>query len=97
MDIRRAVGAAVGIDAATLDAIDDHARSARFAPRERAALAYAEAVVRRDAGVSDACFAALREHFGDAEVVELTAIVGYQCFASAFAKGLRLPPQGLAA
>jgi alkylhydroperoxidase family enzyme len=97
MDIRRAVGAAVGIDAATLDAIHDHADSAAFTPRERAALAYADAVVRRDGAVTDACFTGLREHFSDAEVVELTAIVGYQCFASAFAKGLRLAPQGLAA
>jgi alkylhydroperoxidase family enzyme len=97
MDIRRAVGAAVGIAPAALDALDDHADSSEFTPRERAALAYAEAVVRRDGAVSDACVAALREHFSDAEVVELTAIVGYQCFASAFAKGLRLAPQGLAA
>jgi hypothetical protein len=69
----------------------------RSTARERAALTYADAVVRRDAEVSEVCFAQLREHFGDAEIVEVTAIVGYQCFASAFAKGLGVVPQGLAA
>jgi alkylhydroperoxidase family enzyme len=87
----------VGIDAHTLDALAEYEASPAFTPRERAALAYADAVVRRDAEVSEACCARLREHFGDAEIVEVTAIVGYQCFASAFAKGLGVVPQGLAA
>jgi alkylhydroperoxidase family enzyme len=63
----------VGIDARTLDALAEYEASPAFTPRERAALAYADAVVRRDAEVSEACF------------------------ASAFAKGLGVVPQGLAA
>jgi alkylhydroperoxidase family enzyme len=39
----------------------------------------------------------LREHFTEAEVVELTFIVGFQTFASKFAKALNLVPQGYAA
>ena len=38
--------------------------------------------------MTDACVARLREHFSEAEVVELTFIVGYQTFASKFAKAL---------
>ena len=50
-----------------------------------------------DQEVTDACVARLREHFSEAEVVELTFIVGYQTFASKFAKAFRLAPQGFAA
>ena len=87
----------MGIDATTLDGLDEYEVSPAFTPRERAALAYADAVVRRDAEVSETCFTRLREHFTDAQIVEVTAIVGYQCFASAFAKGLGITPQHLAA
>jgi alkylhydroperoxidase family enzyme len=97
MDIRRAVGAKQGVPVEKLDALSDHATSDRFTARERAALAYAEAIVREDREVTDACVARLREHFSEAEVVELTFIVGYQTFASKFAKAFRLTPQGFAA
>ena len=56
-----------------------------------------EAIVREDREVTDACVARLREHFSEAEVVELTFIVGYQTFASKFAKAYRLPPQNFSA
>jgi hypothetical protein len=36
----------------------------------------------------------VREHFTEPEIVELTFIVGYQTFASKFAKAWRLAPQG---
>jgi hypothetical protein len=36
----------------------------------------------------------LRGHFAPAEIVELTFIIGYQTFASKFAKAFRLAPQG---
>jgi alkylhydroperoxidase family enzyme len=88
MDIRRAVGAKQGIPVEKLDALPDYSTSERFTARERAALEYAEAIVREDREVTDACVGRLREHFSEAEVVELTFIVGYQTFASKFAKAL---------
>jgi len=97
MDIRRAVGVTAGIETRTLDALEQHALSPAFTPREQAALAYADAIVRGEGEVSESCLAGLRQHFSDAEIVELTAIVGYQCFASAFARGLRVTSQHLAA
>jgi alkylhydroperoxidase family enzyme len=97
MDIRRAVGAKQGIPVDKLDALSDYSTSERFTARDRAALAYAEAIVREDREVTDACVARLREHFSEGEVVELTFIVGYQTFASKFAKAFRLSPQGFAA
>ena len=94
MDIRHAVGVKIGIPERKLDALSSYGTSPAFSEREKAALEYAEQITRDDRDVSDACFARVREHFSEAEVVELTFIVGYQTFASKFAKGLQLAPQG---
>lgn len=96
MDIRHAVGVKVGLSDAKLGSLAEYQTSPEFSARERAALEYAERIIRDDQEVSDACFARLREHFSEADVVELTFIVGYQTFASKFAKALQLAPQGLA-
>jgi alkylhydroperoxidase family enzyme len=94
MDIRHAVGVKAGIPEAKLDALRHYATSPWFSARERAALAFCEDVVADDRAVSEACEARLREHFTEAERLELTFVVGYQVFASKFAKAYRLPPQG---
>ena len=44
-----------------------------FAPREQAALEYAEAMTVTGEGVTDATFEALRAHYDDDAIVELTA------------------------
>jgi len=46
-----------------------------YTPRERAALAWTEAVTRIDGGVDDACYAEARQHFSDKELVDLTLAV----------------------
>jgi alkylhydroperoxidase family enzyme len=94
MDIRHAVGVKAGVPAAKLAALAHWETSGEFAERERAALAFAAALVRDDHEVSDACYARLREHFSEPEVLELTFVIGYQTFASQFAKAFRLAPQG---
>src|SRR3954471_17037840 len=94
MDIRHAVGVQAGIDVETLAALPGWRESERFSARERAALALCEALVRDDLDVSDACFAAVRERFSEGDTVELVFVIGYQVFASKFAKAFRLDPQG---
>ena len=96
MDIRRAVGVTAGVPREKLDALPHYQQSDRFTPREQAALEYAERITREDQEVTDACLERLREHYTEAEVVELTFIVGFQTFASKFAKAFRLVPQGFA-
>ena len=86
----------MGVPEAKLVALARYRESAEFAPREVAALEFAEQVVRHDQEVSEACWARLRQHFSEAEAVELMFIVGYQTFASKFAKAFALVPQGLA-
>jgi alkylhydroperoxidase family enzyme len=94
MDIRHAVGVKAGVPEAKLDALGEYATSAWFAARARAALAYAEAIVRDEREMPEAIEAGVREHFSAAERLELTFVVGYQVFASKFAKAYRLDPQG---
>jgi alkylhydroperoxidase family enzyme len=97
VDIRHAVGVKVGLPESKLAALARYRESAEFERREVAALEFAEEMVRGDREVSDACWARVREHFSEPEAVELAFIVGYQTFASQFAKAFALAPQGLAA
>lgn len=93
MDIRHAVGVKAGVPSEKLAEILSFRESPWFDERERAALEFCEQVTRDDLEVSDACVARLREHFAEPEIVELTFIIGYQTFASKFAKAFRLAPQ----
>jgi alkylhydroperoxidase family enzyme len=60
-----------------------------FAGPERAALAYADAVTR-SIRVADDVFAAVRRHFDDREIVELTATVGAYNLVSRFLEALAI-------
>ena len=94
MDIRHAVGVRKGVSAEKLTDILRYRDSPRYSERERAALDFCERITRDDLDVSEECLARLREHFTEPEVVELAFIIGYQTFASKFAKAMRLKPQG---
>ena len=84
----------VGVPETKLAALAAWETSSAFSDRERAALQFATAVVRDDREVTDADWVQLRAHFAEPEVVELVFAVGYQTFASQFAKAFRLAPQG---
>jgi alkylhydroperoxidase family enzyme len=94
MDIRHAVGVRSGTPAEALADLPSYQESPHFTERERAGLEFCERITRDDLEVSDGCLARLRAHFSEAEVVELTFIIGYQTFASNFAKAFRIAPQG---
>jgi alkylhydroperoxidase family enzyme len=94
MDIRHAVGVKAGVPSEKLAEVLTFQESSRFSERERAALRFSERVTRDDLEMSEDCLAQVREHFTEAEIVELTFIIGYQTFASKFAKAWRLTPQG---
>jgi alkylhydroperoxidase family enzyme len=61
----------------------------RFDERERASLAYAEAMTRT-IRVPDDVFAAVRRHFADREMVELTATIGAYNLVSRFLEALQV-------
>ena len=76
-----------------IDSLGDYASSDLYDERERAALAYADAMTTSD--VSDEVFARVREHFDDDAIVELTEIIAWENASARFNRALRVPSQGL--
>ena len=66
---------AEGLSVAECEALADWRATGLFDARERAALDYAEAMTLTTS-VSDDVFAALRPHFSDREIVELSVLIG---------------------
>ena len=75
--------------------VADWRASTLFSPMERDALEYADRVTQvGGAKVDDELFARLRRHFGEAEIVELTAVIALENFRSRFGPALGIAPQG---
>jgi alkylhydroperoxidase family enzyme len=68
--------------------------STLFSPAERVALEYTERVTFTDRQVDDALFARLREHYSEAQIVELTAAIAFENFRSKFNPSLGIEAQG---
>jgi alkylhydroperoxidase family enzyme len=66
---------AEGMTEAECEALKDWRASTAFDPRERALLAYADAMTQGPE-VPDDVFTELRRHFGEREIVELTVLIG---------------------
>lgn len=79
-DYGLAHGMKEGIAADKLLAVADYATDPRFTEAERAALAYAEMITEGDGHVPQALFDALRPHFSDREIVEMTICVAIENF-----------------
>ena len=71
--------------------------SSLFSDKERAALAYAEAVTATPPVVDEATKAALRQYFNDEAITEMTALIGFQNLSARFNAALDIPSQGLCA
>ena len=71
--------------------------SALFSEEERAALAFAEAVTATPPAVDDAIKTALRRHFNDEAITEMTALIAFQNLSARFNAALDIPSQGLCA
>jgi 4-carboxymuconolactone decarboxylase len=67
--------AAAGVTPQQVAALREGSRSSIFDARERALLAYVEAMTR-DVAVPDDVFTEMSRHFGDRETVEVTVLVG---------------------
>jgi alkylhydroperoxidase family enzyme len=71
LDIGRAMAIREHLGMEKFNAVTEYATSPLFSDRERAALAYVGEATRQKR-VSDATFAALRKHFNEREIVEIT-------------------------
>jgi uncharacterized peroxidase-related enzyme len=94
VDINSATLLKRGVPPEKVEALQAWQQSDLFAPAERAALDYAEAVTLRSDAVGDELMERLKRHFDDDAIVELTALIAFQNLSSKFNSALGVPPQG---
>jgi alkylhydroperoxidase family enzyme len=80
---------AEGLSLAECEALKDWRGGSHFSERDRAVLAYTDAVTA-DIRVTDAVFAALKLHFDDRQIVELTVLIGTYAMHSRVLEALQL-------
>ena len=94
VDINSATAIKRHVSEAKLAALADFEASKLFSERERAALAYVEAVTYSDRQTDEGHFARLRRYFDDDAIIELTALAAFQNLSSKFNAALGVAPQG---
>ncbi|HHM05480.1 MAG TPA: carboxymuconolactone decarboxylase family protein [Gammaproteobacteria bacterium] len=97
VDINSATALKRGISDEKLAALAEFAGSDLYSGEEKAALAYAEAVTLSGRQVDAAMMDALRRHFDDDAIIELTGLIGFQNMSSKFNAALGVRPQGFCA
>jgi len=97
MDIGSAVGRAAGVTEEKLRELPHYAESTAFSALEKLVIAYAEAMTRTPVDVPDALFAALRQHFNEAQLVELTAAIAWENYRARFDHAFGIEAQGFSA
>ncbi len=94
VDLNSALSMDRGVPPEKLAALAAYAQSELYLPRERAALAYAEAVTQGAREAIDRARAGLSEWFDQQAVLELTALVAFQNMSTKFNNALGIAPQG---
>ena len=69
-------------------------RSTAYTPLERLMIEYAVEMTKTPVEVPDALFAAFREHFDEAQIVELTAAIAWENYRARFNHALDVGSQG---
>lgn len=80
-----------GADEAKLAALPHYHSSPQFDEHERLALAYADGMSTTPVSVDNALFDRLREHFSEAQLVELSSTVAWENYRARFNRGLDVP------
>src|SRR5690242_12990419 len=96
MELNSAWSRAHGVSDAELSALENYAASVLFSESERASLAYAETITSANT-VPEEVYAAVRRHFSDGEIVELTATITWEICAAKFNRALEIEGQGICA
>ena len=65
-----------------------------FSEPEKVALEYAERMTITSQSIDDALFARLKQHYTEAQIVELTAAIAFENFRSKFNPALGIEAQG---
>ncbi|MDH3468245.1 MAG: carboxymuconolactone decarboxylase family protein [Gammaproteobacteria bacterium] len=94
VDINSASVLKRGVDELKLEQLERFESSALFTDREKAALAFTEAVTHSDRQPTAEHFKHLRAHFDDNAIIELTGLIAFQNLSSKFNAALGVEPQG---
>jgi DNA/RNA-binding domain of Phe-tRNA-synthetase-like protein len=78
------VGREAGITEEQLREITEYEQSTAFSPLEKLVIEYAVEMTKTPVEVSDTLFAALREHFDEAQLVELSATIAWENYRARF-------------
>ena len=94
MDIASMISTKAGVAEAKLRALPDHATSPEFSDVERLVLDFAVGMTRTPVEVSDELFARLREHFDEAQLVELANEIAIENYRARFNWAFDIGAQG---
>jgi alkylhydroperoxidase family enzyme len=78
------VGREHGITAEQIANLNRYRTDFNFSDLERLVLDYADAMTRTPVEVTDAAFARLREHFSEAQLVELSSAIAWENYRARF-------------
>jgi alkylhydroperoxidase family enzyme len=81
-----------GLTPEQVTALADWSRSSLFDDKQRALLAYVDAVTR-DIDVPEPVFSAFRSHHSERQIVELTLLIGAYNMLTRFLQALRVDPE----
>jgi 4-carboxymuconolactone decarboxylase len=81
-----------GLTPAQVTAVADWRSSTLFNDKQRALLAYTDAMTR-DIDVPDSVYAEVRKHFSERQTVELTMLIGAYNMLTRFLKALEVDPE----
>ena len=95
MDSNAAGGQREGASDEKIASVASYQTSELFTPAERVALELADAMTATPPNVTDELFARLQEHYDEAELVELVAIVAQENFRSRFNTTFRIESAGM--
>jgi alkylhydroperoxidase family enzyme len=93
-DIASSIARDAGITEAQLLALPRYRESDEFSELEKLVLDYATAISRTPVHVEDELFAALREHFDERQLVELTNVIALENMRARFNSALEMTPAG---
>jgi AhpD family alkylhydroperoxidase len=94
IDIGSSIATKAGVSEAKLRALPDYATSPEFSDVERLVLDLAVGMTRTPVDVSDDLFARLREHFDDAQLVELANEIAIENYRARFNWAFGIGAQG---
>ena len=92
-DLHKAIAIQENVSQVKMDHIDDYRDSDAFSDSEKAALAYIEEATAH-MKVSDDTFEALRKHYSDREIVEITWVNAFQNYHNLMALPLGMKSDG---